>query len=231
MPKKKFAMIFIMFVAVLVCMIFLPSVLFEISDYTLSRQIKTEEFDFIHKKSDKKILSTEERLRLILHEDNDNIAIIDNSSAFDETQQQKIFKRMCKELKYIQDLGACPEFDVSDFDMVTFYIYAYTDMLDPERYVKAVYIAAKDGDSIFQVMMDLETEKIYYYSIYEIDSFNKLDVLSVIDTFAIYLGLSCDIIDYKVYKTSGEYTVSLGSGIEYIVFYNNNNINFTLMQK
>lgn len=227
MPKKKFAMIFIMFVAVLVCMIFLPSVLFEISDYALSRQIKTEEFDFIHKKSDKKTLSTEERIRLILHED----AVIDNSSAFDETQQQKIFKRMCKELKYIQNLGACPEFDVSDFDMVTFYIYAYTDMLDPERYVKVVYIAAKDGDSIFQAAMDLETEKIYYYSIYEIDTFNKLDVLSVIDAFAIYLGMSCDIIDYNVYKTSGEYTVSLDSGIEYIVFYNNNDINFGLMQK
>lgn len=247
MPKKKFAMIFSGFVFVLIGMILLPSVLFGMNDYSLVNGVKLENFDLSDNESSKiKSLSTEESLDLICREINDdgNIAVIDNSGAFDDTQKEMIFKNMCDELSHMQEMGAFPEFDTSDFSMVKFTVNTYIDISNADNYVKMSYIAAQNSNMSFQAIMDMQTGYIYQYSVYNAIDLKKLNIIALMEGFSSYLDISFDICvdgNEAVYDSEGDASYEYGitssyimfssSGVEYNVVYTDDWVGFELMQK
>lgn len=245
MQKKKFAVIFSGFVFVLIGMIVLPSVLFGINDYSLINRVKIEDFDFSDDEfSEVKSLSTEESLDLICREINDdgNIAVIDNSGAFGDTQKEIIFKSMCDELSHMQEIGAFPKFDISGVSMLKFTVTTCIDISNTDNYVKTAYIAAQNSNISFQATMDMNTGYIYYYSVANADNPKELDIVELIKSFSNYLGISFDIsangndvvydAEYGAASTyGGSYIMFSNSGVEYNVVYTDDSIIFELMPK
>lgn len=227
MSKKKFGLIFSGFVALLICMILLPSFLFKLSDYALINRVKIEELDLSQSQnSDLKTLSTEERLELMSNKN----AFVENDGAFDETQKKQLFNDACEELSKLQDLGACPKFDMSNFKMVKFSATAYIDLFNAENYVKTIYIAAQNNNDNFNVIMDLETGKIYHYAINGYNKLSEDDVMGIMKCFADYLGMDFDISANKnPYDVADAYTMQSSSGIGYHIIYAPDFISFELM--
>lgn len=193
MSKKKYVLIFVSFAAALMVMLLLPFILFRVKDYSVINRAKFKEIeavgdDFFTTES----LDTAESMALLFQDSadgDDNVVVIDNTGAYSDAQSARIFRNICEEAVNMQNVGAFPRLDMSAFKPDKFCVSTYIDMSDTRHYVKVAYVTAFNGSSLFEATMNLETNRIYYYSLCHPVITQKTDVEDLLQNFINYLGM------------------------------------------